>query len=319
MQFAKHLFLNIGWPKTGTTALQAFYHKNRALLGAHGLAYYTSRAESAGSIPRAIAKNEPMAPHRTRLHDWTAQQTATKILISSEGFADCNLDALSQFLAPAQWKAITVIAYLRPQDEFLEGWYKQMVKWGSKLPLQTYLSGHNPVWTQADYDRQLDRWAAWRAALPHAQLHPAIFDRRSLAGGNIGVDFFARLGLPGLQPQIGGSNISPSGALIGLYLKLPAIDRLQQINRAMVASGHPGVIGSGDLMTPDQRAAIAARFAEGNERLRARFFPDRAALFTPKPVPPLPLEVEDLRPLLIATLDQMRGPEVATLARAALA
>ena len=87
----------------------------------------------------------------------------------------------------------------------------------------------------------------------------------------------------------------------------------------MVASGHPGVIGSGDLMTPDQRAAIAARFAEGNERLRARFFPDRAALFTPKPVPPLPLEVEDLRPLLIATLDQMRGPEVATLARAALA
>lgn len=320
MDNAKQLYLHIGWPKTGTTALQDFCHRNRALLGAHGLAYYTTRAELAGSIPRTIAKREPMAPERARLLDWAARQAAPKVLISSEGFADCDLTALTEFLAPEAWQSVTVIAYLRPQDAFLEGWYKQIVKWGGKLTLDRYLAPENPVWAQADYAARLDRWADWCARLPHGRLIPAIYDRRDLRGGNIGPDVFARLGLDDLTPEIGGSNVSPSAALIGLYLRLPPIDRLQQVNRAIVATGLRGTTGSGDLMSPAWRAAIAARFAAGNEALRARHFPDRPALFAPRPAPPeIAVPHDALKALLIDMLDRMRGPEVAAQARAALA
>ena len=317
----KDLFLHIGWPKTGTTALQSFCHANRAALAAQGLAYYTTRAESAGSIARAIAKAEPMAPHSARLQDWAARQDAAKVLISSEGFAGTDLTALADFLAPEQWRRITVIAYLRPQDEYLESWYKQVIKWGNKVPLQTYLGAQNPVWRLADYDGQMARWQAWCAGLPDARLQAAIFDRQTLAGGDIGTDVFARLGLPGPGQPLGGSNVSPSAALIALYLKLPPIERLQQINRAMMASGHPATVGSRDILTPDQRAAIMARFAPGNERLRARLFPDRDTLFAPKPPPPAAPEdaTDTLKTLLIATLERLRGPDIVAQARTALA
>lgn len=313
----KHLFLHIGWPKTGTTALQHFCHQNRAALAAQGLAYYTTRAESCGSVARAIAKAEPMAPHRDRLLGWAARQDAPNVLISSEGFASTNLDALADALSPRDWGGVTVIAYLRPQDEFLEGWYKQIVKWGGKQPLEAFLHPDNPIWLQADYDGQLNRWQDWCAALPDARLHVAIFDRATLTGGNIGADFFARLGLPELGKQIGGSNVSPSRGLIELYLKLPPIERLQQINRAIVAADQPGVTGTRDLLSPDQRAAITARFAAGNERLRARLFPERGALFTPKPAA-LVDATDGLKPLLLETLERLRGPEIAAKARAAL-
>ena len=314
----KSLYLHIGWPKTGTTALQKFCRENPDVLGAHGLAYYASRGDCSGSVARAMAKGEAMDKHRTRFLDWVDRQDALRILISSEGFASCDLTALSAFLDAERWRSITVIAYLRPQDAFLEGWYKQIVKWGGKIDLRTYLSDRNPVWRQADYDQHLARWQAWCAALPDARIMPAIYEREALTGGNIGADFFARLGFPGLRPQIAGNNVSPSRALIGLYLQLPEIDRLQQINRAMVGSGHPAATGSGDLLTDTQRAAIAARFAAGNERIRARYFPERPVLFAERPASPPAAEDATLTPLLIATLDQMRGPEIAALARAAL-
>ena len=314
----KHLFLHIGWPKTGTTALQSFCHANRAALAARGLAYYTTRAESCGSVARAIAKAEPMAPHRDRLLDWAARQDAPNVLISSEGFASTDPKALAAFLAPPSWRSITVLAYLRPQDAFLEGWYKQIVKWGGKQSLEAFLDAGNPVWHLADYDVQLTRWQDWCATLPAAHVQAAIFDRAAMAGGDIGTDFFARLGLPGLGDGIGGSNVSPSRALIGLYLQLPQIERLQQVNRAILASGHPGATGTRDLLSPDQRAAIAARFAASNERLRARLFPDRPVLFAPTQPAPAEDATDSLKPLLLATLEQMRGPQVAALARAAL-
>ena len=315
----KNLFLHIGWPKTGTTALQGHCHHNPQILSAQGLAYYATWGDSAGSVPRAIRKAEDMAPHRARLLDWAEGQQAPNVLISSEGFAETGPDALAAFLAPEYWRSITVIAYLRPQDEYLEGWYKQIVKWGGRTPLEVYLDPRNPIWQQADYDHQLTRWEAWCAALPHARLQTAIFERDALEGGNIGTDFFARLGLPALGGQIAGSNVSPSKALIGLYLKLPPVERLQQVNRAIVATGHPAATGTRDLLSSDQRAAIAARFAAGNERLRARRFPDRAVLFTPRPAPPAAPEDDSLKPLLLATLERLRGSDVAAQARAALA
>lgn len=175
-----------------------------------------------------------------------------------------------------------------------------------------------PTWATGDYRPGLDAWAAWSARNGH-KLRLRIFEPDALACGDLGADFFATIGLPDLQATVGTQNVSPSAALIGLYLRLPPIEKLQQINRAVVASGHPAATGSGDLFNAGRIALIRTHYAAANEDIRSRYLADRASLFAaPEPSGPAP-DPAGLDQLLIETLARMRGPEVAAQARGALA
>ena len=312
------LHLHIGWPKTGTTALQAFCAANGPLLTGHGLSYYAARGNCCGVVARAIAKGAATAPLRADFLNWAAAQDGRDVLISSEGFAGSDPEAVFSVFAADHWDSVDVIAYLRPQEAFLEGWYKQMVKWGGKLALPDYLRPGAPTWATGDYRPGLDAWAAWSARNGH-KLRLRIFEPDALACGDLGADFFATIGLPDLQATVGTQNVSPSAALIGLYLRLPPIEKLQQINRAVVASGHPAATGSGDLFNAGRIALIRTHYAAANEDIRSRYLADRASLFAaPEPPGPAP-DPAGLDQLLIETLARMRGPEVAAQARGALA
>lgn len=312
------LYLHIGWPKTGTTALQGFCASNGALLAGHGLSYYAARGNCCGAVARAIAEGAATAPLRADFLDWAATQAGRDVLISAEGFAGCDPEAVFSVFAADHWDGVTVIAYLRPQEAFLEGWYKQMVKWGGKLALADYLHPGAPAWATGDYRPGLDAWAGW-CAREGRKLRLRIYQHAAMAGGNLGADFFASIGQPGLPAKISTQNVSPSAALIGLYLRLPPVERLQQINRAMVASGHPAAVGSGDLFDAGTVAQIRAHYAAANDEVRRRYFPDRPGLFA-APAPPSPApDPAGLDQLLIETLSRMRGPEVADMARRALA
>lgn len=314
----KNLFIHIGWPKTGSTALQEFCHANREALSAAGLAYYACFGSACGSIVRALRKAEPLDDARRRLLDWAKQQQAANVLISSEGFSGAAPDRLEAFFDPAAWASITVIGYLRPQEAFFEGWYKQQVKWGSKISIERYLAPNSTIWRQGDYRPALDAWAEWCARHGHS-LRLRLYDRRQMVGGDLGRDFAAALGLPDLPIAPEARNVSPSAALIGLYLRLPPIEKLQQINRRMVASGHPAATGSGDLFTPELIAQIRDTYAEPNEAIRSVWFPTRPTLFDLPAAPrPAPADPDGLAGLLLKTITKMRGPEVAEAARIAL-
>lgn len=313
------LFIHIGWPKTGSTALQEYCHKNRARLAAQGLAYYASFGAASGSISRAVAKGETLDQERARFLDWAAQQSAPNVLVSAEEFAGHAPQALAPFLAPERWDAITVIGYLRRQEDYFEGWYKQLVKWGSKLPIERFLAPGAAIWRQGDYRPGLAAWSEWCARGDH-DARFRIYDRQALAGGTLGSDFSAALGLPGVTLAPEARNVSPSAALIGLYLRLPPMHKLQQVNRAMVASGHPAATGSGDLLTAEMIAQIRATYATSNEAIRSRWFPERATLFDLPDISSRPQPATDgLADLLVETLARMRGPETASQARDALA
>ena len=314
----KNLILHIGWPKTGTTALQALCVENIELLRRHGLDYYTSRyyAHCISSVSREVAKGAVSEASQERFDDFLAKSPATTILLSSEGLARTDLGALTRFINPARWQKITVIAYLRSQEAYLEGWFKQSVKWGAKHSLEQYLAMQAP-WAQADYAASLLPWQEWCEQLPCGELRVRLFERQSLFGGNIARDFFAALGWDDLQLEAKEVNASPSRALIQLYLKLPPIERLQQINRVMVASEHPGATGSGDIFTPHIRAQIDTRYRASNELVRKRYFPERSELFTPntssKNEP-----ANGLEELLISVIEELRGVAVSQAAQAAL-
>ncbi|TKW68106.1 MAG: hypothetical protein DI616_03075 [Paracoccus denitrificans] len=311
------LHLHIGLPKTGTTALQAFCAGNGKLLASHGLAYYASRGDSCGSIVRAISKRAPIGPLRGDFTDWLSRQEGRDVIVSAEGFAACNPEHVFSVFAEGRWDGVDVIGYLRPQEAFLEGWYKQLVKWGNKCSLDEFLRPHAEFWGMGDYRPALRAWTDWCAANGHRRQF-RVFDPRQLKGGDICSDVFHAIGRPDLPVASVQRNLSPSAQLTGLYLRLPPVERLQQINRVMVASGHPAATGSGDLLDAATVALIRNHYAAANAEIRNDHFPGHSRLFSNPPAPGPAPDPSGLDLLLIETLAKMRGPDVAARARLAL-
>lgn len=149
-----------------------------------------------------------------------------------------------------------------------------------------------------------------------------LYDRRQMVGGDLGRDFrggaWPAPDLP-IAPE-GAQCLSPSAALIGLYLRLPPIEKLQQINRRMVASGPSG----GDRQRRSvharvDRARIRDTYAEPNEAIRSVWFLDTPDAFRSAGCAPARARRPGrLAGLLLKTITKMRGPEVAEAARIAL-
>lgn len=312
-----HLILHIGWPKTGTTTLQAFCAQNPAWLQAQGLSYFRSRGDSIGDISRLLERGEDPQPAAARLADFAAGQGGRAVIASSEGLATNDLAGISALLSAASWRDITVVAYLRAQEAYLEGIYKQARKWGNPMPLAQCLAG--PLLHSAEYHRYVSAWQEWCDARG-ARLILRLYTPQDLVQGDIRADFFTALGFDALENLPASTNVSPSAALLQLYERLPPIPRLQQINREMVASGMAGVTGSGDVLTAAQSQALRARFAAGNAQLCARYFPGRRELF-PIQKNALAAEVDlpAIRAHLIHVIRRLRGDHLADQAAAALA
>lgn len=122
MQF----FVHVGTNKTGTSAIQAFLHRNPDYLRAQGILYPT-----AGRDGDPAHHKIPYLPPQP-LHHWVAEvereaeaQGLSKIVISSEMFHTINpknlLFALSRY-------PITTIAFVRDHPSYFSSWYRESVK-----------------------------------------------------------------------------------------------------------------------------------------------------------------------------------------------
>lgn len=149
MTQAPELILHIGHYKTGTTALQVFCERNRALLAAQGLHY--------AAAPVKFAKHSALAFSLLReagvealMHDFANPDSAETLwqrlfdavralpagqsmLVSSEEFIRFGAHpgaaaALAARVDTARELRFRVIAYLRAPQAHLESWYNQLVK-----------------------------------------------------------------------------------------------------------------------------------------------------------------------------------------------
>ena len=151
MSTARELILHIGHYKTGTTALQVFLERNRALLAGQGLMYaqapvkFSKHSALAFSLLRDAGVTALMHDFRNR-HSaaelWQELFAATRalpegtsMLVSSEEFIRLGAHPAAAALLRAQIDTardlrFRVIAYLRPPQEHLRSWYNQLVKMG---------------------------------------------------------------------------------------------------------------------------------------------------------------------------------------------
>ena len=196
------LILHIGHPKTGTTALQRGYLRQRHALVDKGVLYPYLNRESDRHTSLApvfigteiVTGDVAFLPHwpggdvmgQSR-HMWQevqaqiAQHKPAKVVLSGEGFFQLQyrwqMERMSALLGEV-FDKITVVAYLRsPQTRFLSS-YQQGLKF----------SGHRAYLPARPYMLVLSTWA--RFGPGPLELH--VFDRKALIGGDVALDFATR-------------------------------------------------------------------------------------------------------------------------------
>lgn len=306
--------LHIGHTKTGSTSIQNALGAHRESLARHGVCY--PRSPGWGNhalLPAAMASDElrekgvhpgfwaglpPAQRIANFLEEFPAEMKALPpetrlVAMSSEQCIHMQPDVdaiarLRDFLAP-HFSRVRIVIYLRRQDDHFASAYTQLLRDGvinvPRLP-----DGGPRQLPHYDYAGLLRRWAQ---VFGEEAIIPRLFERQLLVNGDSIDDFLALCGAAG---------------------SVPADDPNRSSNPSADARGQAMMVAAGEAMPralPGHRAALSDpvwrhftelltdampgrgwrparaharefldRFAEGNEWIRQRWFPDRASLFT---------------------------------------
>lgn len=341
MTTRRQAILHIGAEKTGTTTIQGALAASRAALVAAGFAYprapgeqnhvrlaiHAGRPELVDDLARDFAVRGGAEGSRRDLAAELAAELAAlpasvhTVLLSNE-HCHSRLRGVEEVLRlksllDGLFAEVRVIVYLRRQDELAISHYTTALRGGAihDNPLP-------PPWREPpsyfDWDALLTRWSA---VFGRAAVTPRLFSRQAMPGGDVVRDFAAACGLPPLQRPAGGQdlNVSLSPAAQELLRRANLLLREGRLDRRLGLGGVGALLaareaGAGRMPSRAEAEAFMRGFAEGNERVRATWFPAAPGLFpegfdaypeAPTP-PPTDAEVLDLALGLLAAFD--RGP-----------
>lgn len=300
----RRAILQIGTEKTGTTTLQAFLARNRDLLAARGVLYprfpgemnhtglaaYAMEADRADALRDALGLRGPagVEAFRRRFEAAAAAElgdAGTVVFCNEHCHSRLKTEAevarLRALLAP-HFDRIEVAVYLRRQDQVALSLYSTRLKsGGTGTDILPRCDPRDPYF---NYDVLL---RLWEGVFGRDHLHPRLFERSELVGGDVVRDFLAAwdLGSPGEYRPVANLNES---------IRPEAQDFLRRVNAHLAPVGDlPVEVVQGPLaaalaqLMPGRGArparaeaeAFQARYREANEAVRRRHFPHRAALF----------------------------------------
>ena len=304
----KTLWLHVGHPKTGSTALQSFCGENRGLLSERGLSYPSMPdvlhppnpdknglflASGLTGANRPDPTPEQSALMQTCL-DVIAREFEThdSVLVSEETIWTAVAfdksfcwDVLTAH-AREHLYTIKVIAYLRRQDLFTTSRYQQKTRTGKLAQRwESWLVNQMPV---CDYHAVLSRFARIVGA---GNIVVRIYDRTLLEkdGGNLFTDFLGALGISGIgdfKPPVHTKerttscnftacmyalNASPfrEGRYLGSYFDLACT--LTEQRRSQVPAMQ--------MFSPSEARAFMGQFEEGNKAIARDYLHRDGPLF----------------------------------------
>lgn len=310
--------LHIGCEKTGTSTVQSWCERNRAALARRGILYPRSlgfrnhmrAACYAGSRDRVedllkvekLFDPEALQRFRATLPDMLrreVQESSCHTLLVSNEHLSSRLTTPAEaqrILALVQHACgsdadIRVVHYVRRQDELLASIYSTNVKSGSTEPFRPVHGLDDPRLNPLPV---LDLWAS---VFGEAAIEVPVFDRATLAKGDIVQDLLLRIGVdvaaagsefvavPETNRRLGAASLE--------FLRLfnAAVPRfnekgLNPDRRGIVTALEELDTEEADqaLMTPAQAAAFMERFAAINQEIARRFLRrEDGQLFPPKP------------------------------------
>ena len=214
----KTLYVHIGTPKTGTSAIQELCTVNRNVLESKGYCYpdfknyyagyskrrngmflqksiYRNGVRQIGEEKQRFQENMNYILHQFKIYD--------NVILSDEG-----IWTASYKLGESLWKdlkaaadryqfAVKLIVYLRRQDLYMDSRWKQrgkgnsLKKSASYIPWEKYISDY-PAELQLDYDKALGEMSA---VLGKENIIVRRYERNRFPDGMIQADFLSIIGL----------------------------------------------------------------------------------------------------------------------------
>ena len=283
------LYIHIGRPKTGSSALQTFLYQNRTTLADRGICY-----PEVGRYQRASHKLSllylPRLPDSTVVKGITAESMyaelareildsgAASAVISSEHFWLINPKQLPALLQ--EQFDVRIVAYLRRQDDVLISSFIQEVKSGSlsiDVDLDAYTQDSRRL-NLLDYEQVLQRWAA---AFSQDNIIVRLYEDLAEEHG-IECDFLSIIGQAeetGFKFSDVRRNVSPPLEVLRLVDELEGLDLDKISKRRLIAlfSKASHVLDSREgtsasaLLSTAQRRQILLKFEPSNVQLGQAF------------------------------------------------
>lgn len=316
---------HIGRPKVGSTTLQVFLADNREALAEQGVLYdrLVERISSQWEFPiAALAECDtmPTEPYVKRVLNLSdiedAKAYGADMMRSFEerlARADDNLhtwvgssEHVYPFMTePSQVQAfdtllnrhfdgVTYVVYLRRQEDLILSAYSEAVRRGIKNSFEDFVDGFIKN-GRGNYMATL--WQ-WLGVVGRDRLVVRLLEPDALVGSDLIDDFCDVIGISseGMhRPRLHNASLTKQSLRAFLLINRGVAsvntsdETLQSLRDALCSTAEAWGSG-GEPMTlpPGLYQRIRKNFSKSNEKLRARFFPERDELFPAKPARPAP-------------------------------
>ncbi|MEZ5571589.1 MAG: hypothetical protein R3E64_06145 [Halioglobus sp.] len=295
-----NIYLHIGFPKTGTSAIQSHIFVNQNWFHEQGIFIPQTGYDSgighafllssddfplSSSITSALGKRETSALEELKQELRSAEQQGYEnALISWEGFSICSEQVISQLKDALIGHHVSLLAYVREQSILYESTILQNIE--SIISISTpahFIDGTVGESALRRFNFH-EIFSIWKHHFSETiTIKARIFDKERLKQGNVVLDFLDSIGLEiddGFQLQsrhINHSLDSRSAAILliareaGLQYK-----GLLQLSKAMSLVSSRNDSGSRTFLVPEERDRIRREYAASNLKLFEEHRPENA-------------------------------------------
>ncbi len=277
------LIVHIGLPKTGSTSIQRMLCVLTGPLRKRGIHVPSAGQNAPGVHLNLVHEYVGSREYRPLAGGWAElsrelheSATARRFVISAESFSgqrpkDAAIPRIAG-LARAADLDVEIVAYVRPQHRLIESGYSEMCKGFEMRPFDAFLEARLDS-GRYDYN---ERFRPWREAFGNRLVVYPLEAARMPAGllphflAVLGVpELSARVALPRLNRRLGAKQLEVARLVaVALHDEMLDRDTASRLLGSVLRAVSTRLIDDAPFvgLDPEQRRAVAERFAESNAR-----------------------------------------------------